>query len=266
MSEEKSKVEEKHPSEDIEASEREDANEADAGASEGEATAPKGDPPWRLVLVLTLVCAAAGAALAGAHELTKGPIKKAQYRFKLASVKEVLPECDEDPGKNTVEVEVPGHGKITVYRCVVGGKIAAVAFSLDTKKNKNPTYSGLIEVLVGVTQGGRVVASKKDNKVGVLILKHSETPGLGAKIEGESFLSSFRDESFLGRNLAENGESCGKGGRCHTWAVKKDDSRGFVDAISGATISSRAVTEVVQRALTVFNDKKVRAQMLEKKR
>lgn len=216
----------------------------------------KRESPLRLVLVLTMVCAVAAAALAGVNELTKKPIERARYRFKLASVNKVLPECDNDPGKETVKIVGPGGEKITVYRCLKGEEIIAVAYSVDTEKNKNPPYSGVIEVLVGVSQEGRIVTSPKDETVGVAILKHSETPGLGAQITGDAFLRSFADENLVGRTLAKGNQSCGLQGDCRKWAVSKDDPSGFVDVISGATISTRAVTEAVHRALVLFNSKK----------
>jgi Na+-translocating ferredoxin:NAD+ oxidoreductase subunit G len=114
----------------------------------------------------------------------------------------------------------------------------------------------VIEVLVGVSKEGRIITSPKEKIVGVSILNHSETPGLGARITEDAFLRSFADDSFVGRNLSKGLESCGPQGDCRKWAVRKDDPSGFVDVISGATISTRAVTEAVQRALALFNSKK----------
>ncbi len=217
---------------------------------------PEKEPAWKLVLVLTLVCAGAAAALAGVHQLTAEPIKQARFRFKQASVIQVLPECDNEPGQDTVEVDVAGVGETTVYRCRKNGEVIAVAFSIDTEKNANPPYSGPIEVLVGVTREGRIVASKETRKVGVAILQHTETPGLGAQITGDEFLSTFHDNAFTGRNLTEDGKSCSEDGSCKKWAVRKDDPAGFVDVISGATVTTRAMTEIVQRALHIFNQNK----------
>lgn len=242
--------------------ERAGGKQAPAGPAAAEAAS---DPAWKLILVLTLVCAVAGAALAAGHMVTADPIKKARYEFKLASVKKVLPSCENDPGDDTVEVELPSGEKTTAYRCIKDGEIAAVAFSLDTAKNENAPYSGKIEVLVGITDEGRIYAEEEKKKVGVAVLKHSETPGLGAKIEDWGFLEAFVIEDGVGRNLTKDGMSCAPGKkRCRRWAVEKDDPKGFVDAISGATISSRAMTEVVRRALGYFNEKSVRDEMMAK--
>ena len=221
------------------------------------------DPAWKMVVVLTVVCAIAGVSLAMGHMFSKKPIQKARYRFKLASIKKVLPDCKQDPGANTVQVVLPEVGKTTVYRCRIGGEIVAVAFSLDTKANKNPTYGGPIEVLVGIdTKTDRIFASKEKKRVGVAVLKHAETPGLGAKIEDEDFLRNFCDAQFVGRNLVGEQQSCNAQKQCRTWAVGKDDARGFVDAISGATISSRAMTEVVQRALRYYSKAAIKQKMI----
>ncbi|MCD6498861.1 MAG: FMN-binding protein [Deltaproteobacteria bacterium] len=218
-------------------------------------------PRWKLIVVLTGVCLVAGVALAGGHMLTHDRILKARHEFKLLSVKKVLPTCDNDPGGDHVEVALPGGGTLTAFRCRHGGKVAAVAYSLDSKKNKHSPYGGVIEVLVGVTRKGRIV-TRKDGRVGVLILQHSETPGLGARIEGKKFRGNFMDAHHLGRNLTAQDMSCDQAGHCAKWVVRKDDPKGFVDAISGATISSRATTEVVHRALAYFNDQKVRQALL----
>jgi len=78
-------------------------------------------------------------------------------------------------------------------------------------------YGGNIDILVGL----------KDEKTikGVRILKHSETPGLGARITEKSFLDEFKDIEIKDIYLKREG--------------------GKIDAITGSTISSKAVTEAV---------------------
>ena len=219
---------------------------------------PQAASPYALVGVLTAVCCGAGIALAGGHVATNRQIAKQRYMFKLASVKKVLPRCDNDPGKDTVDVALPGGKKATIYRCRKGGKVSAVAFSLDSGPNKMSPYSGTIEVLVGIgVKDQEVFHDKKAKRVGVLILKHSETPGLGAKIEEYDYLKQYGL-----RRLDKEGRSCIPTAGCRKWAVTKDDATGFVDSISGATISSRAVTEIVQRAMGYFGRPEVRKNMI----
>lgn len=82
-------------------------------------------------------------------------------------------------------------------------------------------YGGAIQVMTGIKLDGSIS--------GVNILEMEETPGLGAKAKEDKFLNQFKSAS-------ESGMS-----------VKKDG--GTVDAISGATITSRAVTQAVNEAL-----------------
>lgn len=82
-------------------------------------------------------------------------------------------------------------------------------------------YGGAIEVMTGIRPDGTVS--------GVTILSMSETPGLGAKTKESSFL-----RQYTGANAPD-------------LAVNKDG--GTVNAVSGATISSRAVTEAVNSAI-----------------
>lgn len=92
-----------------------------------------------------------------------------------------------------------------------------------TVVTKDNGYGGTIEVMTGITADGRVS--------GVHILSMSETPGLGARAKEEPFLSQYR--GFDSPDLA----------------VTKDGGR--IDALSGATISSRAVTRAVNEAIRI---------------
>lgn len=89
-------------------------------------------------------------------------------------------------------------------------------------------YSGAIDMLVGVNIDGSIA--------GVRIVRHAETPGLGDKIE---LKKSDWVLSFDGKSLGNPGES--------GWAVKKD--KGEFDQFTGATITPRAVTSAVHKAL-----------------
>ena len=87
-------------------------------------------------------------------------------------------------------------------------------------------YSGPISYLVGTTPQGEIL--------GVRIISHSETPGLGDKIElaKSSWILSFAKRSLENTQL---------------WAVKKDG--GDFDQFSGATITPRSVVKGVHKAL-----------------
>jgi len=87
-------------------------------------------------------------------------------------------------------------------------------------------YSGPIEGLVGLDPSGAIS--------GVRVLVQTETPGLGAKVARPEFLAQFQ-----GRKPAEV-------------VLKKDDPAGKIDAVTAATISSRALTNAVRKAMEDF--------------
>ncbi|MFC0322323.1 electron transport complex subunit RsxG [Gallibacterium melopsittaci] len=92
-------------------------------------------------------------------------------------------------------------------------------------------YSGDIRILVAVTPEGKVL--------GVRVLEHHETPGLGDKIETRlsNWIYAFTNKIF---KLEESDK----------WAVKKDG--GDFDQFAGATITPRAVVNAVKKGLVQF--------------
>jgi len=220
------------------------------------ASTPQPDSATRLVLTLMGVTLVAGAALAGAHVITKDRIAVAKARKKLTSIKKVLPKCSNNPVTDAIKVGAKGK-KTEVYRCRKNqpdgsSPVVAVAIGQSSDGNKNKPYSGVIRVMVGIdVKSGKIRSYKTKtgkSEVAVVIVKHSETPGLGSKAEDYDFR-----KAYVGRDL--KGKDTTSGGKM--WLTKKDNVQlGFVDAISGATVTSRAVTEIVKKALTVFNRNK----------
>ena len=92
--------------------------------------------------------------------------------------------------------------------------------AIKTKSSKG--YSGDIWLMVGLDTTGTIR--------NIVVIEHKETPGLGSKMTGEKFLRQFLDVNPTTTDLR----------------VKKDG--GTIDAISGATISSRAFSEAVKLA------------------
>lgn len=107
------------------------------------------------------------------------------------------------------------------------GRISGVILPAETAEG----YSGTIVQLVGIDRDG--------NLTGVRVLQHSETPGLGDKIEPRKHPWIF---SFDGRSLANTDAAL--------WQVKKDG--GDFDQFVGATITPRAVVGAVHQALQFF--------------
>ena len=176
-----------------------------------------------LVIVLTIICAISALALAYVYNLTKEPIAKQKRLEMIKAIKSVLPKnVVNDPLKDKIKID----GKIVYIGKDSSGKVVGVAF----KCVSNEGYGGKIEIMLGLKKDGTINA--------IQILSHSETPGLGAKIEQPWFKKQFE-----GRNLKNT-----------KWKVKKDG--GDIDQISGATISPRAVTKAVYQGLLFFDKNK----------
>lgn len=175
----------------------------------------------RLVVVLTVICLVAGLLLAWVNDLTAGPIAAAAREEKMAAVRDVLPPCDNDPDADK-KVVVVDEQEWIFYIGRKQGQYVGTAFEAVSGKG----YGGTIRIMVGVTAAGTVN--------GVAVLAHKETPGLGAKIGGDAFRTQFPGLSV----------------RDTRWAVSKDG--GDVEAITAATVSSRAVAGAMKDGLAVY--------------
>lgn len=172
----------------------------------------------KLVLVLTGVSLVSGILLAVTQQYTKEPILSAERKQLYESLGLVLPSGDGDPQVVTLTNEGQA---VTFYVTTKNGTMAGVAFSSVSLNG----YAGPVEALIGL---------KPDGTLNGLEIKQNETPGLGSKVAQSPFKSQFIGKSFDA-----------------AWKVKKDG--GTVDAVSGATISSRAVCEALSEAVAVYN-------------
>ncbi|CWW98267.1 TPA: electron transport complex subunit RsxG [Haemophilus influenzae] len=118
-----------------------------------------------------------------------------------------------------------------IYFAKKDGNVSAYAYETTAPDG----YSGDIRLLVGLDPKGEVL--------GVRVIEHHETPGLGDKIERRisNWILGFTNQSINEHNLSE-------------WAVKKDG--GKFDQFSGATITPRAVVNQTKRsALIMLNNR-----------
>ena len=174
----------------------------------------------RLAVTLLLITGVVAAALAGINSLTAPKIYKNQQLKSWEAIQKVLPE-GVIISEETVFTDDSGIVK-TLY-ISTGGYAVEVA----------PTgFGGNINMLVGVSLEGEIL--------GIAVVSQAETAGLGAIVAAENQAGqSFRDQ-FVGLS--------------GQLAVKKDG--GEIDSITGATITSRAVTEGVNAALACVADLK----------
>ena len=186
-------------------------------------TAKKEASIWRLVIVLTSIALIAGLALTGVYALTKGPIEKGQKEKKEKALQAVLPDY-QGTVIDTVIVDADNE-EIPVHLAIgENGELCGAGIETYTKK----AFAGRFDLMVGFDSTGTIVNTE--------VLKAGETPGLGDKINKSK--SEFANQ-FNHQNPAD-----------FQLVVKKDG--GDVDAITAATISSRAYCDAVQRAYDIF--------------
>ncbi|MBL8448209.1 MAG: electron transport complex subunit RsxG [Zoogloeaceae bacterium] len=176
---------------------------------------------------LAISVAAATLALSVAYTHTKEPIAQALSADTLASLAQVLPQgsYDNDVGADTLAAQRNGK-PIVVHLARRGGAVTGVVLELAERG-----YSGDIGLVVGIQRDGRVS--------GVRVTRHTETPGLGDKIE-KAKTDWVLD--FNGKSLADPTPE--------RWGVKKDS--GVFDQFAGATITPRAVVKGVKGALDLY--------------
>lgn len=168
------------------------------------------------------------------HHTTAERIARNERDFLLRSLNEVVPpsEYDNDLHADTITVtsrELLGSREpVTVYRARKNGVPVAAILTPVAPDG----YNGAIRLLVAIRYD-------TDTIMGVRVLTHRETPGLGDAIEPEK---SSWIEDFSGRSLS-NPDELG-------WHVEKDG--GVFDQFTGATITPRAVVKAVHNSLKYY--------------
>lgn len=186
----------------------------------------KKNVPYLAILLGGFATLAAGLLIAG-NNLTHDEIRKRLMEDTQRSLNQVIPTDIHDNNLLNDKITVKDHGKdIEVYRATKDDKVVAVAY-----QTTGQGYGGAILLIMGVKADGSIL--------GVRVLSHSETPGLGDRIEEKKSRWIY---IFNGHSL-ENTTS-------KQWAVKKDG--GIFDQFSGATITPRGVVKAVKQGLTFF--------------
>lgn len=181
-----------------------------------------------MVYVLFLVAAIAGLALGAVYNVTKEPIELAKKAKIESAIKEVLPEFDELKPQYLV-MSYDGNkpkDSLTFFDAYKEGQYVGTAVNTYTMKG----FSGLIKLMVGFQPDGTIS--------NVSVLEHKETPGLGTKMAEPKFKDQYMNQNPESFNLK----------------VTKDG--GEVDAITAATISSRAFSDATERAFQTFKQNK----------
>ena len=173
-----------------------------------------------MVLVLFCITLISSACVGLVNMITVDPIAKAKEAAVKAALAAVLPEFDTTEKSEHTADELP----IIAHKATKEGQVVGYAIETATKSG----FSGMIKMMVGFDTKGTII--------NINVLEQNETPGLGAKMteEDNPLLASIK----------------GKSASKFNFKVRKDG--GEVDALTAATISSRAYAEAVARAYQVF--------------
>jgi Na+-translocating ferredoxin:NAD+ oxidoreductase subunit G len=171
-----------------------------------------------MVMSLSLISLVASACLGFVYQFTKEPIELSNLNKKLEAIKQVVPEFNNNPDKEMYKLPTGEGDSLEVYPAKKDEVLVGFAINTFTKKG----FSGNISLMTGFKPDGTIV--------NITVLEQKETPGLGTKMAEPKFKDQFNQ-----KNPAE-----------FSLKVKKDG--GPVDAITAATISSRAFCDAVQRA------------------
>lgn len=202
-----------------------------------------------LSLALGIVCTVAATVLGFVELNTRKKRAAAKRDSDLAAVKKILPEFDNNPLEDKVTKNTDA-GPVTIMKAKRNGNVVAYAVQATAQG-----YGGKLTVMVGVKPDGEILHV-------VVLPGHQETPGLGTKATNRRATRTITD--ILGKNPEKHRKK--KSGlapnkylqqyaqhnllRTTTYKVKKDG--GTIDAVSGATISSRAVARAVSQAAIGF--------------
>lgn len=188
-------------------------------------------------LILTSITVVSGLLLGIVYDITKEPIAEAQENTKQEAFRAVLADAssfetmeDFDASEAMSILEENGYtsDEITEIAEGVDDRGETVGYVINVTSHE--AYDGDLEVSVGIAADGTVK--------GIEMLSISETAGLGMKADEADFKDQFKDKKVEKFSYTKSGES-------------GDDK---IDAISGATITTNAVTNAVDSALVYFQN------------
>lgn len=182
-----------------------------------------------MVLVLFTITAVSAFLVGVVNSITKDTIQKTNDDAKLLALTEVLPAFEGEPVFEPDTMKIEGAQIVATHVSKADGE--TVGYAVETHSLTKTGYADKIYLMVGFLADGTINEIK--------VLSQKETPGLGANMvkPGNSL-----EKGFKNKKASEV-----------IFAVKKDDKReGSIDALSGATISSRAYVDAVAAAYAAF--------------
>ena len=184
-------------------------------------------------LILCAITLVAGACLGGVYEMTKAPIAAANLAAKAAAYRAVLPEAADFSADDLTavidsangEIAGLGYGNVTVDEAVTALDGSGAPIGYVVTSTSNDGYGGAITVSVGIQADGTVN--------GIEFLTIGETAGLGMNAQKPEWKAQYAGKNVDAFAVTNNGASA--------------DNE--INAISGATITSNAVTGAVNAAV-----------------
>ncbi|MCU4165128.1 RnfABCDGE type electron transport complex subunit G [Carboxylicivirga caseinilyticus] len=180
-----------------------------------------------MVLTLLVITGIAGASLGSMYELTKEPIAAAKLAKQQAAIKQVVPEFNNNPGEEVYEATSKEGFTLKFFPAKKDGELVGTA--IETMTNKG--FGGNVRLMIGFKPDGTIINYQ--------VLEHAETPGLGTKMD-KWFKTDKGSQSVISKHPGKNNLTVSKDG-------------GEVDAITAATISSRAFLDAVRVAYETYN-------------
>ena len=184
-------------------------------------------------LILCAITLVAGACLGGVYEITKAPIAAAELEAKSVAYRTVLPDAAEFVADDLTEViaganaEIAGlgYGNVSIGEAVTAVDAFGAPIGYVVTSTSNDGYGGAITVSVGIMADGTVS--------GIEFLTITETAGLGMNAQKPEWKAQYAGKNVEEFSVTKSGASA--------------DNE--INAISGATITSNAVTGAVNAAV-----------------
>lgn len=195
-----------------------------------------------MTMSLGILVILAAAALAGIKLMTDSRIADAAHRARLDAFTQILGKFDNNPAEGAITLD----NGTTVYPATLNGSPAGAAVEISATG-----FGGPFSLMAGFDADGAVT--------GYTILSHSETPGLGSKMDAWFADHSHPERCIIGRRPEGADGGSGASRKAHDahqvsgiLSVSKDG--GDIDAITGATITSRAFLQAINEAAEAFKE------------
>lgn len=183
-----------------------------------------------MAVVLTLICAASGFLVSWVDGLTRGKIETAQLQKVAGALNQVLPEYDNDPIADRIKIELGKDHRgrtqiLQVFPAKKSGQVVGAALPSNA-----PGYAGNIALVLGIN-------TESKELTGIYIAENSETIGPAQKALDPA-TPEYKD--FTGQFEGKSAES--------------EIAFGDIDAISGATYSTKGVLAAVNKGIKLFTE------------